>query len=83
LNAAIAVVLRLFWSELGRWLTLHLVTKPKFCLPLAKMILISTWFLYGCFPFRVAAIVDGTAPGSMLIPAIDPARQPDSHSVVH
>jgi hypothetical protein len=45
LNAAIAVVLRLFWSELGRWLTLHLVTKPKFCLPLAKMILISTWFL--------------------------------------
>jgi len=49
LNAAIAVVLRLFWSELGRWLTLHLVTKPKFCLPLAKMILISTWFLYVAF----------------------------------
>jgi hypothetical protein len=47
---------------LGSWLTLCLVTKPFFCLPLAKMTLTST----------VAGIIDGTAPEPMLIPAIEP-----------
>jgi hypothetical protein len=60
---AIAVVSRLFWSQLGRWLTLYLLAKPLFCLPLAKKTLIST----------VAAIIDGTGPEPMLIPAIEPA----------
>jgi hypothetical protein len=73
LNAAIALVSQLFWSELGRRLTLYLVTKPMFCLPLAKMILISS----------LEAIVDGTTPEPMLIPAIEPAPAGGLRSPTH